>query len=268
MKIKRNKNKKTPKDYGMDFEEFNVVTYDDKKLKGWYIESSDNRAAVLICHNTNGNKEKFLIYAKFLNQFGISVYMFDFRSHGDSVYSGSRIMHKIRIDIDTVLDYIIKEKSDIPGLKIGMFGFSLGTYACIHAFKRVEVSCMVLDSGPALDLAKAFDNLYSRTINSKLPKLKFLIKYLLKIILDARNNDVKKVVEIMSSIDKPVMFIHGERDVFIRAEDTKKLFDISISNNKEYVLVDGSHHLTNYIYLKEKYVNLTVDFFNKNLYRN
>ena len=91
---------KTPKDYGMDFEDIEFKAKDGVKIKGWLIPSSSNKLIVLT--HVGGltkygsttefssfsklyNKEiEFLKTAKHLHNENYNVLMFDFRNHGES----------------------------------------------------------------------------------------------------------------------------------------------------------------------------------------
>src|SRR3989304_6917874 len=91
---------KTPKDYGMDFQNIEFKTADEVKIKGWLIPSASDK--LIIITHVGGltkygstkqyrsvsklyNEEiEFLKVAQHLHNEGYWVLMFDFRNHGES----------------------------------------------------------------------------------------------------------------------------------------------------------------------------------------
>lgn len=243
----------------MTFERFWVTASDNTKLNGWHIIGSDSNKKVLLCHNTNGNMERLMPYASFLYREGFDIYMFDFRSHGNSEKNGSRIMHRIKDDINSVIDHI-KASSSIENNFLSLYGFSLGTSACVYACNRPEIKNLVLDSGPSIDLNNAFINMYNRTVGKAVVNISYLTVMFMRLVLDARDSDVKRMINEVKALKKPILFIHGDRDVFIKHDETRYLYELCNSNEKEYLKVEGAHHLTNLTILKQQYIRKVSDF--------
>jgi dipeptidyl aminopeptidase/acylaminoacyl peptidase len=134
---------KTPKDYGLEYEEVSFTTEDGVTLKGWFIPG-DSKNIIISNHFSPGNKYgfaghlegldfaggfevNFLPRYKALHDAGYNVFAYDLRSHGESGDSESGVTGVGYFEWQDVLasiDYIRnrKETSDRPKASLICYG--------------------------------------------------------------------------------------------------------------------------------------------------
>ena len=90
-----------PKNYGLDYENITFKAKDDVELSGWLIKGKSDKVVIqshfgVQCSRSGYTPEgkglmkgwpgdvRFLRQAKYLNEAGYTVLMYDFRNHGNS----------------------------------------------------------------------------------------------------------------------------------------------------------------------------------------
>jgi dipeptidyl aminopeptidase/acylaminoacyl peptidase len=125
---------------------------------------------------------------------------------------------------------------------IALWGRSMGAAATLLSLPESDFVCAVCDS-PYSDLRVLF-----LEIGRGLHVPKWLCKRTIK---RARKKSAKKVgcdltavrpLDSCAECDKPVFFIHGKSDKFVRPSHSQILFDASPSQDKELRFVEGTHN--------------------------
>src|SRR3989338_5289425 len=114
----------TPESFDLKYENVTFETDDGLKLKGWLIpgNKSENksRGTIIMMHGYPTNKADVLPLSLFLlNDY--NVFLFDFRSFGESEGSYTTAGYKEVNDLDAAVNYI-KSRKDTKN--IGALGFS------------------------------------------------------------------------------------------------------------------------------------------------
>ncbi|NJK77020.1 MAG: alpha/beta hydrolase [Microcoleus sp. SU_5_6] len=134
-------------------EEVSILTSDNKKIAGWYINSQKSDKIVILVHGLNSSRTfefagKFSEFGAEMNRQGFSILMIDLRGHGQS--SDSRLTFGIaeRKDIIAAVNWL-KQKGFKPQ-KIGVLGVSMGSASVIGAAADdPDIAAIVIDSGYA-----------------------------------------------------------------------------------------------------------------------
>lgn len=154
---------RTPKDYGMSYEDIEFNSTDGLKIKGWYLPGKFQKL-IIITHPFPFNRHGFdtrnqsfmtriktnvdlLKTAKSLNKIGYSILMFDFRNHGESQAGITGIGLNEYQDILGALDYI-HQRPNLSPMQIGFVSFCMGVNSTIIALsksrdKLQNVKCLV-----------------------------------------------------------------------------------------------------------------------------
>lgn len=142
-----------PKNYELDFENVTFQARDGVELSGWLIKGQSDRVIIqshfgVQCSRSGYTPEgkgmikgwtsdvSFLRQAKYLNDAGYTVLMYDFRNHGKS---GAGPLPWITwgpteaLDVIAALDYI-SQHSDYRSANIGLLSICMGQGASIAAF--------------------------------------------------------------------------------------------------------------------------------------
>lgn len=158
---------KTPKDYGMEFQQADFRTNDKVDIKGWLIPGPSDKLIVMThvggltkYGSTQSFKSfsklfdqeiEFLKVARHLHDAGYSVLMFDLRNHGESGQSpnGGKTTVGLEesMDVAAALDFLAG-RPDLSSKKVGFVSFCMGANSTIVAMSKypekfAPVKCMV-----------------------------------------------------------------------------------------------------------------------------
>jgi pimeloyl-ACP methyl ester carboxylesterase len=146
---------RTPKEYGMDFEDVEFPAVDGLRLKGWFIPvAGENRRSVIITHAMPFNRHGFLVKnqgfpplaftdvdllktAQAVHQAGYPLLMFDFRNHGESASGLSGVGLEEYRDVLGALAYL-RQRPDLQNPQIGFVSFCMGANATIVALSKAK----------------------------------------------------------------------------------------------------------------------------------
>ena len=242
---------KTPKDFGMNYDELEIITNKNKKLFSWFIATKESSPLIIIMHGWGSNSEDMLPIADIFYQAGINVLLVDSRCHGKSAGDTFSALPRFAEDIHHAVDQARKTRQ-FNG-KIILLGHSVGAGATLYAAsKRSDISAVISIS--------SFGNpqwLMSRYFKQfKLPG--FLVKFLLSYIqwvIGHRFDEIAPVNSIRK-ITIPTLVVHGTHDNTVPVEDAQ-----SIQNNNQngYLLtIDGADHES--VDKLETHGKLLVDF--------
>ena len=142
-----------PKSYGLDFESVTFEAADGVKLSGWLIKGSKDKVVIqshfgVMCCRSGYTPEgrgfmkpypdhiKFLRQAKYLNEAGYTVLMYDFRNHGESALG---TIPWVTWGVDETKDVVaavefIATHPDYQDASIGLLSICMGQGAATNAF--------------------------------------------------------------------------------------------------------------------------------------
>ncbi len=249
----------TPSDLGLPYEKVEFTTDDGKKLSGWFIPSRKASAVIICLHGYPANKSDILPFVEFLYP-DFSLFLFDFRAHGESEGKITHFGLKEHLDIQAAIKYL-GSNPETQNAKIGIWGYSLGgAVGIISADGNKEIKALVSDSAYA-----SFPEMiihYYKNLGPLKYVLGFLSRGLGKIVLRAdfsANSPEKRI----SRIKCPVLIVHSQEDEFVPFEHAKRLFE-KAPEPKELFIVHGSH---TGIAGTSEYQEKVLNFFKKYLYQ-
>ncbi len=111
-------------DRGLPYMSVTFQSNDGIHLVGWYIPSK-NRAAIILVHGFNGNRNGLMDQAEFLARRGFGILAFDLRDHGDSQQT---MYTRGWLEVNDLLGAIayLRTQTDIDADRIGVLGSSIG----------------------------------------------------------------------------------------------------------------------------------------------
>ena len=143
---------RTPKDYGMDFEEVSFTTQDGVTIKGWFIPAASNK--VIISNHfspanrygfaghlegldfAGGFEVNFLPRYKALHDAGYNILAYDLRSHGESGDGEGKISGVGYYEWQEVLASIEYVKSRNESSEIALSSMCMGANATLNAIEQ------------------------------------------------------------------------------------------------------------------------------------
>lgn len=251
---------KTPKDFGLAYQDISFPASDNLRLSGWWIPAPGKKplGTVFISHGFIHNRDQLLNRILFLNKAGYNVLSFDHRGCGLSdpaPVSGGVNEAK---DFLGALKYAEKTlKAPEPFV---FFGYSLGAMAAFHAAADApDLAALVLDSPPAN--VKGF-------VSEKGGFLLFLPGFLEDCVwaydqktgLSLKAPDLDLLPLAQDLKDLPVFYINGGRDDLAKPKDVHRLFEASANPKSHYFYVQDAGHEETYSQSRQSYEKAVLGF--------
>ena len=273
----------------MDFqrligEEVRFRSFDGTSLRGMFLRSPggvDYRGTIVFCHEYASDMYSCARYARPLLNAGFDIFTFDFRGHGESSNRGR--YRPLQWPSDKELEDVLGAvayvesilKSEGKPVEVGLFGISRGAGSgLLAAASTPSIKAIVCDGAfcTAQTLAAlmkrwarifaSFKLVYENHTKSFWRTLVWLLIHCAQPKLGCRYLSVSKALRQMKA--RPIMFIHGQRDSYIRAEQAHYIYDQAGDPKYSWIVPDAKHNQS-VILEPEAYALRTVAFFRKYL---
>jgi len=260
----------TPAQYSCQYEVISFKSSDGVNLQGWLIprfiredESLKPRAIITLCHGYGASKADLLDIAAALAQAGFHILLFDFRRHGESSGSISSIGYLEQLDLQAAINYI-KGQKGLRGLKIGVYGFSMGAaVAIMTASSSSEIKAIVADSSYTnleIMAIRTFGSQYHLPSFPFIQLTRALYRAYFGISL-AESSPLEKI-KLLKGI--PVFVINGGKDPRVTLENAHQLFTAAPGEKRIWIVPQASHGET-YLLAGKEYERALIGFFKKYL---
>ncbi len=244
----------TPESFNLKYEDVTFEASDGLKLKGWFIPSNKSNTTIIVMHGYPTNKADVLPFSMFLLK-KFNVFLFDFRSFGESQGSYTTAGYKEVNDLDGAVNYL-KSRKDVKN--IGALGFSLGASVAIMS-KNNDIKAIVSDSAYS-NLNNMIEVMYRNFYFLKYPFV-YLTSLYGKIFFKVDIKDISPA-DAIKDINKPVLIIHGKKD---RQIPVNEAYILHNANKKTELWIVDVDHGEIYALNKEEYEKRVLEFFEKHL---
>jgi pimeloyl-ACP methyl ester carboxylesterase len=212
----------TPMDYDLKYEEMVFVTCDGKQLKGWLVAGDPAKPALLYFHGNGSNLSGNMDYLRLFNRLGSTVFIFDYRGYGEST---GEVMSEDDLYEDARAAVRYLENQGIHHEQLVYYGQSLGAAMAVQ---------MALESPPAgMVLESSFTSFPDMALRMA-PIMYRLFGWCCKI--DKFDNLSK-----IDSVKVPLLFIHGDKDLLVPLEMSRRLFERAHEPKIFHVIKGGGH---------------------------
>lgn len=195
-----------PSHYGLsDVDVITVETQDNLSLKGWYKSAKSENAPVMVVFHGNAGHIGFRSHLmKLYTEAGMGVLLAEYRGYGGN--PGDPSEQGLYMDAQAYLDHLVN-KMNIAEQSIVLYGESLGTGVAVEAATKYNIAALVLEA--------PYDSMVSlaQTHYSYIP-------FIEKFMIDHYNS-----IDIISSVDAPVLFLVAGEDRIIPNSSSKALFE-------------------------------------------
>jgi fermentation-respiration switch protein FrsA (DUF1100 family) len=214
----------TPAEAVLDYEDVWFEATDGVRLHGWLVPAEKNSPLMLFCHGNAGNVSHRLDNIRRLHDIGLSVFIFDYRGYGQS--SGRITEAGFYLDAEAAYQKA-REQVDREGVKLVIFGRSLGGIAAVHLGAQYKSSGLILES--------TFTHMASMAaVHFPLPVPARL--------LENRLNALDKIGRVTA----PILFFHGDADDIVPIDLGRELFEAATAP-KEFITLSGAGHNDTYL---------------------
>jgi alpha/beta superfamily hydrolase len=246
---------RTPKDYGISYEDIEFNSTDGLRIKGWYIPGKLNKL-IIITHPFPFNRHGFetknqspmtqiklnvdlLKTAESLNKTGYSILMFDFRNHGESEAGITGIGLNEYQDVLGALDYV-HQHPDLSSMPIGFVSFCMGANSTIIAMSKGKeklnnVKCLVAVQPISISVFLKCFIKKSYTAAGLI-----LIPLVNKMCQWRGGYDFKDITPLpyCRDISVPALFIQARTDPWTELHDIQSIYDAT-PEPKELLMLEG-----------------------------
>lgn len=210
---------------GMNYEEVNVSLGANESLACWFIPSPEADQTILICHGAGANKGNFIWFVPPLAHRGYNLVLFDFRAHGGSTGRtcsyGLDEMH----DVLAITAWLKTARPDKSRRIVGL-GSSLGSMALLRAAAATPaIDALILDSPFVSPRSLAQHHLGKIPLLG--PAFGDLVLWWMGIWTQADFLHDGAGFAIRRISPRPLMIIHGDRDVIMPASHSRELFELA-----------------------------------------
>lgn len=234
----------TPADFGLPFEPVRFPSRDGVRLGGWWIPApAAPRGTVILCPGQRASMNDDLIHAVPLHRAGFNVLMFDFRAHGLSGGTLVTFGALERRDLLGALDMLAKERGV---MRAGVLGFSMGAgVALLVAAQDARVATLVVD-GAFPRLAGLLQS-YLRLRGVPGPLAGGFAQIVLWVAALRAQYEIHHAdpITLADRISAPTLFVHGERDPFVRTDEVRALAARVAGPAEVWSLADCGHREAN-----------------------
>ncbi|ONI44458.1 hypothetical protein AN640_05510 [Candidatus Epulonipiscium fishelsonii] len=241
----------------VSYEEVNITSYDGKEtLYAKIFPQKNSNLWVIVVHGyTTSHKNIEDVIVEYYNR-GYNVVAPDLRSHGNSTGKYITLGEKDKDDIVAWANYI-----NTPESKIVLHGFSMGAGTVLLASSEEElpesVFAIIEDSGYTTALQMLKEQLKYRFNLPSFPIIN--ISNVVSIIKADLNFYKTKPIEAILDSDLPILFIHGDEDIFVLPYMHTELYN-AYKGPKDSLIIEGAGHTAGRYIDPQLYYDTVFDF--------
>jgi pimeloyl-ACP methyl ester carboxylesterase len=230
-----------PENYGLTGKKISIKTPDGITLSAWLIDSNSDTtfATVVQLHGISNCKESNFPRARILADSGYASLLLDLRAHGESEGEFCTFGFYEKNDLKAVADTL---QNRFPHTPLAIWGASLGGAIALQAMAvepryRFGIVESTFDEYPRVVEEYGADYMFGL-------RPKWLLRRVLQRAGDIAHFDPFAVLPVKSAalIDRPVLFLHGDKDARIPMSFNKRNFDAVQNAEKQWVPVLGAGH--------------------------
>ena len=243
-------------------QEVQFKSQDGTQLAGWFIPG-ERQTSVLLLHGYRCKREEMLPHADMLHRAGYTVFLFDFRSRGESEGDAVTLGYYERGDVLGAIDYL-KTRPDVDLAGFGVLGISQGgASAILAAASTQEIKAVVAEAA-----FKSVDSVIGQSFQHfvNLPAFPFapLTVWIAERRVGIKAAEIVPEREVAAISPRPILIMHGVLDTTISPEDSEAIY-ASAREPKELWLIPDAAHAQGAKKATEEYELRIVTFFNTHL---
>ncbi len=259
-------------------------SFDGTSLRGMHVRApnrSQCKGTIVFCHEFSSDMYSCGRYARHLIDAGFDLFTFDFRSHGESSSSGK--YKPIQWPSDKEMEDVLGACGYIESVltakgepaDIGIFGISRGAGAALlAAASDTNIKAIICDGAFSTDTtivslmkkwAKIFARIRLAYENHPDAFWHFLLWLTMRFAqpkMGCKFLSVRKALKEMQP--RPIMFIHGKSDSYIRVDQSEILYAAAPSPKYMWVVPKAKHNQSVLID-PDQYSQRTIAFFRRYL---
>lgn len=208
-----------------------ITNSDTTMLESWWItESSPKFNLIYLSGNGTNVRSAVPFFNELGNQFDLNIFTFNYSGYGLS--DGKPTVKGIVKDGKTALEYFQNELMDTD-LPTVVLGYSLGGFVSLNI-----INYDVVDKAIIMSTFTSIEELQDYLLKEALPGI---VRPFLKLDIEESIYELNNL-DLVTKINKPILFIHGENDDFIPPSMSYKLYSLSPSIEKDIKIIKNADH--------------------------
>jgi alpha-beta hydrolase superfamily lysophospholipase len=235
----RPRNRKTPADLRLEFEQHRIPVGAQVRLAAWLIRSPESRTLAILFHGYSGSKDSLLDHAQAFRDLGVSTLLVDFRGSGGSSESYTTVGYVEAEDVEASYAHATRRLGWRAG-DVVVFGASMGAAAVMRAQAtgRIDPRALIVEV--------VFDRLLT-TVRRRFdlmgvpswPSAEILLFWGGRLVeLDPWNHNP---VDYARAIRAPTLVLHAEKDPRATLEQGRAVYE-ALAGPKRFVVFAGAEH--------------------------
>ncbi|MBN2331075.1 MAG: alpha/beta hydrolase [Candidatus Aenigmarchaeota archaeon] len=247
----------TPSYFAEDYEHVVFSSSDGVELDGWLMPNDASNALVVVCHGHGSSKGDVIGVAEMLYRNGYSVFMFDFRAHGESGGDLATLGWLEVEDLKAAIGFVNEMANPAS---IGVLGFSMGGATAITtAGQTDDIKAVVADSAFA-DRSR----LIAKAVDNNLPPPFSFLTLLFARARGMNLDDNLPISYVQGISPNALLIIQGDSDHLVGLDDARLLYDMA-EEPKELWLLDDTPHVAAFHTERTEYERRVIGFFDEHL---
>jgi fermentation-respiration switch protein FrsA (DUF1100 family) len=251
-----------PRASGIGANEVWFRSRDRIRLHGQWLPGRSDYPTVVLCHGYFKSLAEPFEVGLALNESGYNVFLFDFRACGRSRGRFTTIGYKETWDVLAAVRCVEDGYGRGP---VGVLGISMGAAAAIIATAHTDrIAAVIADSTFAHLEGVMRKKIPDFAPASWMVPFGWAIVLIGEVLAGGPLRRIRPVDYVERISPRPVLFIHGENDSYIPAEQPGELFEAA-GEPKEMWIAPGADHAVARLDHPAEYKRRVLDFFDRSL---
>ena len=264
VRAKPHKLNRSPKSFGLPYENVAFPSKDGTLLRGWLIPAAGRAKGIIVCcHGVDSTRLAMLKPALLLHDAGYAVLLFDFRARGES---GGRLCTLGYRETDDLLAAIatMQARPEMKSTPVGVLGESMGgAVALMGTARNPAIRCVVAES-PFACLDHAVANHFRSILGGGGPFLGVPTRWFGERFIGHNCDDIAPLREIAKIAPRPLLLIEDGVDSLCPTAETQALLR-EAGTPKQIWTVPEADHIEAKDVQPDEYARHLITFFDANL---
>ncbi len=234
----RRKEKGSPADFGLAYNEISIRTPEGKRLFAWWLPVSSISPTIILLHGWGGNAEFMLPLAIPFQNAGLNVLLLDARNHGRSDSASFSSLPRFAEDVGSAINWV-KTQNEVQQDTIALLGHSVGAGAVLlEASRRNDVSAVI--SVSAFAHPEWMMRRYLRRLWMPNLAIAWVLRYV-EWIIQHRYEEIAPM-NTVCKVKCPILLVHGKVDEIVPVADALAIQNNCKLNTIDLLLIDDAGH--------------------------
>lgn len=247
--------------FSQSLEEITLVSYDNLKLKGYFLNNNSNKLAILV-HGYHGRYYSVVSQARIFFENGYDVLCINNRTHDTSEGKLITMGKRESNDLNGWIELMAKRN---PNYQIVLYGISMGAHIVMKTASKKNVNekirCIIEDCG----FYSMKEELVLLTKRSPTPIPRSTVLFAdIYARLVYHFGFTYTIGRAFKNLKLPILMFHGGKDNYVPTSNINEIYNVVPEGiYKEKHIFEDSDHTRCVIDHKEKYQQIVNEFVGK-----